>query len=53
MTVLGGGTQDGFIIWSEGGFIRVNRLGTTFSEQTSLEVIRYLQLHLKSSIIFI
>ncbi|CAB4431410.1 unnamed protein product [Rhizophagus irregularis] len=37
MTVLGGGTQDGFIIWSESGFIRVNRLGTTFSEQTSLE----------------
>lgn len=53
MIVLGGSVQDGFIIWREGGFIRINRLGTTISEQSSLEVIRYLQLHLKNSIIFI
>ncbi|RIA80203.1 hypothetical protein C1645_12520 [Glomus cerebriforme] len=37
MIVLGGSIQDGFIIWNEGGFIRVNRLGTLVIEQSSLE----------------
>ena len=47
MIVLGGGKQDGFIIWSEEGFVLVNRLGTTDIKQTSLEVIRYLLIKFK------
>ena len=42
MIVLGGSIQDGFIIWREGGFMRINRLGTAVIEQSSLEVTRYL-----------
>jgi len=42
MIVLGGSIQDGFIIWREGGLMRVNRLGTAVIEQSSLEVTRYL-----------
>ncbi len=43
MIVLGGNTQNGFIIWREGSHMRVNRLDTAVIEQAPLEVNIHLQ----------
>ena len=39
MIVLGGDSNDGFIVWKEGERIRVNRLGTTRIEQAPLDKV--------------
>ncbi|CAJ0651772.1 14283_t:CDS:10 [Entrophospora sp. SA101] len=41
MIILGGGSNDGFIVWKEGERIRVNRLGTSNIEQASLDKSLY------------
>ncbi|CAG8693541.1 7769_t:CDS:10, partial [Dentiscutata erythropus] len=37
MIVVGGGSNNGFIVWKEGQYVRVNRLGSDAIEQSSLE----------------
>ncbi|CAG8567158.1 11512_t:CDS:10, partial [Dentiscutata heterogama] len=37
MIVVGGGLNNGFIVWKEGQYVRVNRLGSDTIEQSSLE----------------
>lgn len=37
MIVVGGGSNTGFIVWKEGQYVRVNRLGSDTIEQSSLE----------------
>nr|CAG8470736.1 11817_t:CDS:10 [Entrophospora candida] len=41
MIILGGGSNDGFIVWKEGERIRVNRLGTSNIEQAPLDKSLY------------